>query len=133
MVVDAVVRAIDRRGEVFQVIEDSEDANERQSVGLVSWWVWTNSGAGWSWTRSLEGSRETSVRPSLPRQRASDQSCRMAAEEFVPSVGCCLSQRQATKKRLVTVVPAPFHDSGFAVSFPVPAVSRAPCSCLLEL
>lgn len=28
MVVDAIVRAIDRRGEVFQVIEDSEDEDE---------------------------------------------------------------------------------------------------------
>lgn len=28
MVVDALVRAVDRRGEVFQVIEDSEDEDE---------------------------------------------------------------------------------------------------------
>jgi DNA gyrase/topoisomerase IV subunit A len=28
MIVDALMRAIDRRGEVFQVIEDSEDVNE---------------------------------------------------------------------------------------------------------
>jgi hypothetical protein len=28
MVVDALVRAIDRRGEVFRMIEDSDDADE---------------------------------------------------------------------------------------------------------
>ena len=92
----------------------------RQFVGLVSCWVWTNSGAGWSWPCSLEGSRGTSVRPSLPRPRDSDQSCRMAAEDFVFSIDYWFCQREATKKRLVTVVPAPFHDSGFAVSVPIP-------------
>ncbi len=36
----------------------------------------------------------------------------MAAEDFVFSVDYWFCQRQATKKRLVTAVPAPFHDSG---------------------
>jgi len=44
----------------------------------------------------------------------------MAAEDFVFSVDYWFCQREATKKRLVTVVPAPFHDSGFAVSVPIP-------------
>jgi len=44
----------------------------------------------------------------------------MAAEDFVFSVDYWFCQREATKKRLVTVVPAPFHDSGFAASVPIP-------------
>ena len=34
------------------------------------------------------------------------------------SIDYWFCQREATKKRLVTVVPAPIHDSGFAVSVP---------------
>jgi hypothetical protein len=85
MILDALVQAMDRRDEVFQIIEESEDVDEaRRRVGQLL--VSESCPARQSSTCRLEDSPETSVRPSLPVQKNLDQSCLMAAEDFVFSV-----------------------------------------------
>jgi hypothetical protein len=80
MIVDALVRAMDRRDDVFQMLEDSR-TRTKQDVGLVSCWVWESWAAGLSLTCRLEDSPETTVRGSLPGQKNLDKSCLMAAED----------------------------------------------------
>ena len=45
MILEALVRAMDRREEVFQVVEDSEDADKASRRGVNSW-TWEHWAAG---------------------------------------------------------------------------------------
>ena len=83
MIVEALVQAMDRRDEVFQVIDDSEDVDEAIRRAWVNCWAWEKCPAGQSLTCRSEDSPETSVRPSLPMRENLDQSCSMGAELVV--------------------------------------------------
>ncbi|WP_236783060.1 hypothetical protein [Arthrobacter sp. QXT-31] len=74
MILDALVQAMDRRDEVFQMIEDSEDSDEAirrvgQLLGVGEL------AAGQSSTCRLEDSPVASAGPSLPVQQNLDCSC----------------------------------------------------------